>query len=188
MPLLDRRAERRVLLIDAAFALFGDGGEAAVSVRSVCRECGLNTRYFYESFADVNELLGAAYDRVAVQLGEAVEAGMVNAGDTRRARTRAGMAVVLSFSSADPRRGRLLFTDAPANPVLAERRAATQALLFQLAVDEDARLHPDADPLSTRVGAALYTGAMTELVQQWLTGRLGEDVNVVVDHALRLIH
>ena len=54
-----------------------------------------------------------------------------------------------------------------------------------MVVDEDARLHPHADPLSTRVGAALYTGAMTELVQQWLTGRLGDDVDAVVDHALR---
>src|SRR5687767_7945460 len=106
VPLLDRRAERRVLLIDAAFALFGDGGEAAVSVRSVCRACGLNTRYFYESFSDVNELLGATYDRVAVELGAAVEAVMLAAVDTQLGRTRAGMSAVLSFSSADPRRGR----------------------------------------------------------------------------------
>jgi AcrR family transcriptional regulator len=187
VPLLDRRAERRVLLIDAAFDLFGEGGEAAVSVRSLCRACGLNTRYFYESFSDVNETLGATYDRVALELGAAVEAVMLTAEDTQGGRTRAGMAAVLSFSSADPRRGRLLFTDAPANPVLAERRAATQALLFQLVVDEDARLHPDADPVSTRVGAALYTGAMTELAQQWLAGRLGDDVDLVVDLALRRI-
>jgi AcrR family transcriptional regulator len=187
VPLLDRRAERRALLIDAAFALFGEGGEAAVTVRSVCRECGLNTRYFYESFSDVNELLGATYDRVAIELGEAVEAGLLPASETRRAKTRAGMVAVLTFSSADPRRGRLLFTDAPANPVLAERRAATQGLLFQLVVEEDARLHPRADPVPTRVGAALYTGAMTELAQQWLAGRLGDDVDVVVDHALNRI-
>jgi AcrR family transcriptional regulator len=187
VPLLDRRAERRVLLIDAAFDLFGEGGEAAVSVRSLCRACGLNTRYFYESFSDVNELLGAAYDRVALELGAAVEAVMLTADDTQRGRTRAGMVAVLSFSSADPRRGRLLFTDAPANPVLAERRAATQGFFFQQVVEEDSRLHPQADPVSTRVGAALYTGAMTELAQQWLAGRLGDDVDLVVDLALRRI-
>ncbi|MFS8631049.1 MAG: TetR family transcriptional regulator [Bacillales bacterium] len=56
----DRRAERRALLIAAAYRLFGEGGEAALSVRSVCRESELNSRYFYESFADVDELLGAA--------------------------------------------------------------------------------------------------------------------------------
>ena len=65
MPLIDRRTERRALLVEAGFPLFGDGGEAAVSVRSVCRECGLNSRYFYESFADTDDLLGAVYDHVA---------------------------------------------------------------------------------------------------------------------------
>ena len=54
---------------------------------------------------------------------------MSEAGDSLRARTRAGMAAVLHFSSADPRRGRVLFTDARANPVLTARRAVTQDLL-----------------------------------------------------------
>jgi AcrR family transcriptional regulator len=184
VPLVDRRAERRTLLIAAAFTLFGAGGEPAVSVRSVCRECGLNTRYFYESFADVNQLLGATYDDTVLGLGEAVEAAVTATDGTQRAKTRAGMAAVLGYSSGDPRRGRMLFTDAPANAVLAKRRHATQEVLFQLVIDEDERLHPGGDPLSARVGAALYTGAMTELVQQWLSGRLGDDVNAVVDHAL----
>ena len=64
VPLTDRRAER-ALLVDAGYRLFGEEGEAGVSVRSVCRECGLNTRYFYESFDDVDDLLGAVYDRVS---------------------------------------------------------------------------------------------------------------------------
>jgi len=38
VPLSDRRAERRALLVDAAYRLFGDEGESAVSVRAVCRE------------------------------------------------------------------------------------------------------------------------------------------------------
>ena len=187
VPLPDRRTERRALLIAAAFSLFGDGGEGAVSVRSVCRACELNTRYFYESFADVHELLGAVYDQTVQGLGEAVEAAVEASDGTPRGKSRAGMAAVLTFSSADQRRGRLLFTDAPANAVLAERRSATQAVLFQLVVDEDARLNPDVDPVSARVGAALFTGAMSELVQQWLAGRLGDDVDVVVDHALNRI-
>ena len=66
VPLADRRAERRAALIAAAFDIFGGvGAEAELSVRSVCRYCGYNTRYFYESFADTDELLGAVYDRVA---------------------------------------------------------------------------------------------------------------------------
>ncbi|AMO60041.1 TetR family transcriptional regulator [Mycolicibacterium phlei] len=185
MPLTDRRAERRAQLIAAAFELFGEGGEAALSVRSVCRACGLNTRYFYESFADTDELLGAVYDQVSAELAAAVEAAMAAAGDSLRARTRAGIAAVLGFSSEDPRRGRVLFTDARSNPVLLARRAATQDLLREGVLAEGWQLHPDTDPIAAQVGAAMYTGAMAELAQQWLTGRLGDDLDAVVDHAVR---
>lgn len=187
VPLTDRRAERRTLLIDAAFRLFGEGGEAAASVRSVCRECGLNTRYFYESFTDTDDLLGAVYDEVSALLAADVEAAMAAAGHSLRARTRAGIAAVLGFSSADSRRGRILFTDARANPVLAARRAATQDLLREAVLTEGGRQHPDSDPVAAQVGAAMYTGAMAELAQQWLAGNLGDDLDAVVDHALRLV-
>ena len=187
VPLTDRRAERRALLVESAFRVFGDGGEAALSVRSVSRESGLNTRYFYESFSDTDDLLGAVYDRVSAELAEVVERAMSEAGDSLRARTRAGMAAVLHFSSADPRRGRVLFTDARANPVLTGRRALTQDLLREAVLTEGWRLQPDSDPVAAVVGAAMYTGAMAELAQQWLAGHLGDDLDAVVDYALRLV-
>ncbi len=174
-------------LIDAAFRLFGDGGEAAVAVRSVCRECGLNTRYFYESFSDTDDLLGAVYDQVSAQLGAEVEAAITASDDSLRDRTRAGIAAVLGFSSADPRRGRILFTDARANPVLAARRAATQDLLREGVLTEGWRLKPGSDPVAAQVGAALYTGAMAELAQQWLAGNLGDDLDAVVEYAVQTV-
>ena len=187
VPLTDRRAERRTLLVDAGFALFGSGGEAALSVRSVCRECELNTRYFYESFADTDELLGAVYDRVAAGLATTVEQAMADAGDSVPDRTRAGIRAVLGFSSEDPRRGRVLFTDARANPVLAARRAVAQDVLRELVLTESGQVFPDSDPVATRVGAAMYTGAMAELAQDWLAGHLGDDLDAVVKHAFRLV-
>ena len=81
----------------------------------------------------------------------------------------------------------MLFTDARANPVLAARRAATQDLLREAVLSEGWRLHPGSDPVAAQVAAALYTGAMAELAQQWLAGRLGDDLDAVVDHALALV-
>ena len=49
------------------------------------------------------------------------------------------------------------------------------------------RLHPDSDAVAALVGAAMYTGAMAELAQQWLAGHLGDDLDAVVDHALALV-
>jgi AcrR family transcriptional regulator len=186
VPLSDRRAERRARLVEAAYTLFGLEGEAAVTVRSVCRVCELNSRYFYESFATTDELLGAVYDHVAMQLGEAVGDAMMAAADDRRAQTWAGIRAVLWFSAADPRRGRVMFTDGRANSALAERRTAAQDLLFQMVV-EDERMNVGQHPVAARVAAALYTGALTELVHQWLAGRLGTDLDSIVDHAMARI-
>lgn len=187
VPLTDRRIERRALLIGAAFVLFGDGGESAVSVRSVCRQSALNSRYFYESFADTDELLGAVYDQVAAGLNAEVEAAITATGGTDIERSRAGIRAVLGFSSADPRRGRVLFTEARANPVLAARREIAQELLRQMVLSERAQAHPGEKPVATAVAAAMYTGAMAELAQQWLAGNLGDDLDAVVEHTVRLV-
>jgi AcrR family transcriptional regulator len=187
VPLSDRRIERRALLVDAAFALFGDGGESAVSVRSVCRVSALNTRYFYESFHDTDELLGAVYDMVAGGLNAEVEAAITAGGRSDPDRLRAGIRAVLGFASADPRRGRVLFTEARANPVLVARRSVAQETLRHMVLSERQQAHPGDDETATHVAAAMYTGAMAELAQQWLAGDLGHDVDAVVDHTVRFV-
>jgi AcrR family transcriptional regulator len=183
----DRRSERRTLLLDAAFTLFGDGGEAAVSVRSVCRASELNTRYFYENFADTDELLGELYDQIAIDLGMVLLPAIAGAPGEELDRLRAGIRTVLEFSSADPRRGRILFTEARTNPVLAERRMRSQNNLRELVLSESRRSDPRADHVGWEVGAAMYAGAMAELAQQWLSGTLGADLDAVVDSAVRML-
>ena len=169
------------MLVRCAFELFGTGGESAVTVRSVCRACALNTRYFYENFADIDELLGAAYDDVVADLVTTLGAAMADQPDDA-ARLRAGIRAVLAFSSSDPRRGRLLFTEARTNPVLAARRAATQEQLRRSVLDGPG---PEPAGVADLVGAAMYAGAMAELAQQWLSGALGDDLDAVVESAAR---
>lgn len=181
MPLADRRAERRSQLVAAAFEIFGTQGESGLSVRSVCRACEFNSRYFYESFADTDELLGAVYDEAAEEMSAVLEAAIAAAGDSAAERTRAGIRTVLGFGSADPRRGRVLFTEARTNPVLIVRRAATQDLLLRTTLAGGAS---HDHPTSSRVRAAMFTGAMVELALQWLSGNLGDDLDAVVDQAV----
>ena len=33
----------------------------------------------------------------------------------------------------------------------------------------------------------MYTGAMAELAQQWVSGNLGDDLDAVVEHTVRLV-
>ncbi|MCB0931193.1 MAG: TetR/AcrR family transcriptional regulator [Mycobacterium sp.] len=181
----ERVAERRDLLIDAAFTLFGEGGESAVTVRSVCRHSDLHTRYFYESFTDTDELLGAAYDVVVTKLVLTLGRAMLGL-PSDRARLAAGIRAALDFSSRDPRRGKILFTEARTNPVLAERRSATQEQLRESVLDTDQAV-PASDRTADLVGAALYAGAIAELAQQWVSGSLGTDLDAVVDATVRVL-
>ena len=122
----DRKAQRRTLIVRAGFELFGEGGEAAVSVRSVCRTAELNSRYFYESFRNTNELFGAVYDEIVIELGKILFAATGEFPDDDRARLRAGIKAVLEFTAADPRRGKVLFAGVGANPAFASRRLAAK--------------------------------------------------------------
>lgn len=186
VPLADRRAERRNTLVATAFDILGSEGEAALSVRSVSRACVFHTRYFYESFEGIDELVGAVYDQVAAELGAAVDDALSGLDSAAvETRLRAGIRAVLEFGSTDPRRGRVLFTEARANPVLVARRAATQDLLRQSLLAE--HRDRDTDPTRTQIAAAMFTGAMSELAQQWLTGALGDDLDHVVEATVALL-
>lgn len=183
----DRQVERRKLLIRACFELFGEGGEAAVSVRSVCRTADLNSRYFYESFRDTNELFGAVYDEIVIELGKILFAATREFPDDDRARLRAGIRAVLEFTSADPRRGKVLFAGVGANPAFVSRRIAAKDQLRRLIFTDRRRIDPQPEPMANEVEAVMYVGAMTWMTRGWAAGELGDDLDLVVDAAVRLL-
>ncbi len=183
VPADRRRDERRRMLLEAAYRLFGDEGEAALAVRAVCREAGLHTRYFYENFADTGELLAALYDQQATALGAVLAGALDQAGASPPARTRAGIRGVLRYISDDPRRGRILFAEARGNAVLAERRRAAQTGLLESLI---AMSRPGSPELPVVIAATMFAGAMAELAQQWSDGRLGHDLDAVTDSAVEL--
>lgn len=186
VPAEERTRDRRALLVDVAFDRFGTDGETATSVRAVCRDANLNARYFYESFVDLDELLGAVYDRTAAQLGERLLDAMAATLDSPEARTRAGIATVLAFITEDPRRARVLFTEGRTNAVLTERRRTSRLTLVEATA---AMGRTDARPTTgtrAEVAATMFGGAMEELVDAWTSGRLGTDLDAVVDDATAL--
>src|SRR5512139_974724 len=66
----ERRSERRHRLVDAALAIWGEQGWAAVTMRQVCARAGLIDRYFYESFPDRDALLVAVWDQLRDEAAE----------------------------------------------------------------------------------------------------------------------
>src|SRR5881628_3068614 len=60
----ERRLARRERLIEGAIRAYGEFGYRNTTVKAVCEAAGLTERYFYESFANSEELLIASYDAV----------------------------------------------------------------------------------------------------------------------------
>ena len=102
VPAEERAAERRAQLIDAGFDLLGTEGDAGTTVRAVCQRARLNPRYFYESFADRDELLVAVYDHVVAELGETVAAAVLEPRDDPEAATRAGIGTIVRYIADGP--------------------------------------------------------------------------------------
>ncbi|SCD47956.1 transcriptional regulator, TetR family [Streptomyces sp. Termitarium-T10T-6] len=119
--LADRRAARRQTLLDVAERLAGEEGCAAVTVRSVCREARLTDRYFYESFTGRDDLLLAAFERVADEARSALEGAVATGGPQREVRARAAVSAFVALVLDAPHKGRLLLLEPFADPVLGAR-------------------------------------------------------------------
>ena len=64
---VERMARRRAAFLDAGLEVFGTSGFRTASVRGVCGEAGLATRYFYESFDNMEALLAAVFEECIEQ-------------------------------------------------------------------------------------------------------------------------
>lgn len=75
-----RRERRRRRFIDSGKTLFGTLGYRKTTVRGLCAHAGLTDRYFYESFASLEDLLAAVYEERAAELEAAVLAAVRSTG------------------------------------------------------------------------------------------------------------
>ena len=185
----DRRAGRRELLLDVAFELLGTEGWAGTTVRAVCQAAELNPRYFYESFADLDELVVAVYDRLVAELGGEVMAAIAASGTDPRAGARAAMDCILRFVDEDRRRARILYVEALGNEALNRRRIETAHQLVsvvELAGAERYGALPGGEHVG-RIGAAILVGGAGELVVAWLDGRIKVTREQLVDDATEIL-
>jgi len=184
----DRRAERRTLLLDAAFDLLGTAGWTGTTVRAVCQRARLNPRYFYESFDDLDALVVAVYDRLVHELAAEFADAIAAAADDPAAQTRAALDRIVAFVDDDRRRARVLYVEALGNEALNRRRIEAGhtlvAALEQHAIDRNGP--PPAGEQIGRVAAAVLVGGTSELVLAWLDGRIDVDRDRLIDDATAL--
>jgi AcrR family transcriptional regulator len=169
----ERRDTRRRALLDAGLELIGTQGWTQTSVRGVHQLAGVSPRFFYESFASLDELAVAVYDEVVSEATASMIAAVSAAGEDRHAQAEAAMRAVVDALTEDPRRARIVFVEALGSEALARRRRQTLRELSSVieALGEASYKVLPPDPL-TRVTSTLLAGGIVELLVAWIDGSI----------------
>jgi AcrR family transcriptional regulator len=133
-----READRRLRLVEAGLELAGTQGVAALTMRAACREAAVGPRYFYELFADRDELLMAVYDEAVERTREPIlaTAAEANAADGVAAALLAAFDTAVAVVEGDPRIGRVLFRESAADETLRPRSQAAMPEFVLSVLDE----------------------------------------------------
>lgn len=106
-----RQAERRARLIEAGLETFGTRSFRATTVKDVCQEARLTERYFYESFANREELFSAVYEHCVAGVRERLLRELAQHPADAQAMTEAALRMLFTALRDDPRLARVLFLD-----------------------------------------------------------------------------
>lgn len=172
------------MLLDAGLELLGTKGLAGTTVRGVCAVADLNARYFYESFADLDELIVAVFDDVVSQLRTRVSEAVEAAGERRVDRIRAMVASTVAFVDSDRRRARVLYVEGRELAIVRHRRTESSTLIVSLVAD--AAAGHQGGTTAHRVAASFLVGGFNELLVRWLDGQIPLEREQLVEAATEL--
>ncbi len=173
-----RVAARRARFVEAGIELFGTQGFRGATVRGICAAAGLTDRYFYESFATLEDLLAEVYLSLthgfATRLTEESIRSEAWGGDAAAIERQATVAYELWFDTVrEPRFARIVLVEvlgvSPAIDALYEdsARAMAELTIAPLAATQPAlRLSKARRAL---LGRALV-GAGLQVAKMWMTG------------------
>jgi len=191
-----RRRQRWERLVEAGFERIGTRGFEATGVGDVCREARVATRYFYESFASKEELLGAVLDRVVARARRRVVAALAEAPDEPRARLERGLRAFVAAYLDDPRSIRIALVEVVGRGAAIERQRRRYlgefASLIAQEAERFARRGRIRLPIAPeRVGIAM-AGLIHELIVDWMVradpapkDELCDEIMALLDVVLR---
>lgn len=183
-----RREQRRDALIETGLDCLADDGLSGVSVRSVCARARLTPRYFYENFADLDELLLAVVDAVAADVAGAALSALARAPDELEPRVRAAISAGYAVVADDRRKANALLVAAAGHGPLQHRRRDIVLQYAELAI---ANLPPlgamtATDRRRAKATALFLMGGAAELICAVLSGSPRLSRAAVVDRLTAL--
>ncbi|MGY3442070.1 MULTISPECIES: TetR/AcrR family transcriptional regulator [unclassified Bradyrhizobium] len=177
----ERRAERRLKLIDAAIEVYGEVGYRGATVKAICEAAELTERYFYESFANSEALLIAAYNHVVGHLHEEMTAAAASGSDDPEARLRAALTLYFTRLKQHPKPARVFLLE-----ISGISPAVDAVKLDALRVFSDILVPPARDPKGSDRGAAAtllsigMVGAVISIALRWVSKQYPQAVEDVV--------
>lgn len=186
----ERRTQRRSALLAAALDLIGTNGFARLTVAGLCSAAGLNERYYYESFATLDDVLNAVFDDVAAELATEILAATAAAPDSARAKARAAIGAAVDVVADDPRKARIAFVEGLTNESLGKRRFEIVDSFATLVGTAGQEFYgPEATLRSgpkVRFAAIHLVGGILETLTMWLAGTLDITRDELVDQSADL--
>jgi AcrR family transcriptional regulator len=177
----ERRTERRARLIEAAIKVYGEVGYRNATVKAVCAAAELTERYFYESFANSEALLIAAY----IHVTERLHAEMTAAGDAAHGAARTASILTLYFTrlQENPQPARVFLLEmhgiGPAvDAVQMDAMKRMSGVLLPRAADgADAKFAAKAPMLLAEIGAM---GAVISIARRWVAQGYQQPIGEVI--------
>ena len=187
----ERQRQRRARLIAAALRVFGEQGFHASTVRDVCRQAQLTSRYFYESFEGMEALFREVYAEVNRELMQATVASLAQCPQQADAMAESALRTFLDFIKADPHRARVILVDALSAgehmSVVADRMTRDFAHLIA-GIMRQMFPHLGAWGLDAHMLANGLVGANIRVATQWAMDGCVIPVDDVLRHLLVLFH
>lgn len=169
----DRKLERRARLTDAALDVMAADEWRSVTVEQICASAGLNKRYFYQEFADLDTLASAVVDDIADEVREATLAAFATVVDQPLERQAlASVDALVRVLVRDPRRARVLLGGVAATPSLRRHREKVLAGLTLVLIRQARSIHGvelEPDPLA-QIAPAFLVGGTAEAILTYLDG------------------
>lgn len=183
-----RRSERRVALVTAATEIWQESGWAAVTMRGVCARAGLTDRYFYENFADRDELMSVIWDQVRDETLLMLLAAIApHLEDDPMVQLRAAVSAVVHHIGDEPQRAQIVFGDHAGSEVLEVRRRETIQVAVTLMIDlARPYLSDGVDELRFRVNVLMGIGGFVETMLAWRSGLIEASADELVEHLTSL--
>jgi AcrR family transcriptional regulator len=172
--------------LESGLELLGSNVDPAeLTVRGICRQSGLATRYFYESFADKDAFIGAVFDWVIAGLATTTQDAVAAAPAEKQ--TRAGMTNIVRTIESDPRVGRLIFGTGVSNTTVIRKRQETEVLFVGLAGQHVAAVTRRPSTERTKAFSFFVVGGVTQTISAWLAGDVTLTAAELVDQLSAMV-